>query len=206
MREMNSFIVGGVFPSSFTSYGKSIWVRGKSKRIVSGYSVAILGRSVNVIRTEHIASGIPPPPSSLALALLRRIRIERINMVDLMNNVLKSLERARNIGDYRVELVSLISVVDEIYTRYDVSGLEESIIALRELIEEAIILQLQRKGKEAREALDRAAELARMVRELLRLKAQGVKIVRRSDLVKVGEIAGRPVYALRRNSLDKRES
>ena len=86
------------------------------------------------------------------------------------------MERARNIGDYRDELVSLISVVDEIYTRYDVSGLEESIIALRELIEEAVILQLQRKEKEAREALDRAVELARMVRELFRLKVQGVEI------------------------------
>ena len=116
-------------------------------------------------------------------------------------NKLRSDEEASWYG-----LILFIPSFDSLSSRPEVEEVRESLIAIRELLQEAFTQYLLGRTNEAWEAVDKAAELALMTRELLRLKGEGIKLVRKSDLVKIGEIGGRPIYALKRNSSDKQEA
>ncbi len=119
--------------------------------------------------------------------------------VNAWEEVLKLFRRLREDSSLSI-LVSLIARVVEFSERPEAKDVLDGVTAVKEYLTEALALKEMRREDEAEEALEKASNLAGMVYELLLIKSEGGEIV---DLEEVGEVAGRPIYTLKRNSASR---
>jgi len=133
----------------------------------------------------------------------RSVTVEDLGAAGFWEGVLAVLER---VAKDRELLPPLVLLLDEFSGVPGLGPVRDGVVAVREYLKEAYLALGLGRGGEARELLGRAAEIALMVRALLRLRARGAGLVALEDLVKVGEIEGRPVYALKRDSAGRQET
>lgn len=122
-----------------------------------------------------------------------------------LSRLTESLEAVLSRGGGVGELLEVLRVVGELERVYELAGLgrggggalrADGLLVIREYVKEALYRAL--RGGDPSGLLGEALSVARALRELEALAAEGARLVSLEDLEVVGYVDGKPVYALRR--------
>ena len=116
------------------------------------------------------------------------------------------LDRLSNLGQASLregtaDLLSLLDDVESILRSEDLTELErQGFTLIREYPKEATIFEL--RGLPRTSFMERIREIAFILKKIRALREGGVQIISLNDLIKVGEVDGRPIYSVRRDGGD----
>ena len=122
-----------------------------------------------------------------------------------LSRLAESLEAVLSRGGGVGELLEVLRVVGELESVYELAGLgrggggalrADGLLVIREYVKEVLYRAL--RGGDPSGLLGEALSVARALRELEALAAEGTRLVSLEDLEVVGYVDGKPVYALRR--------